>query len=205
MSTIVQKHKDLTVIRSKAYMDLFGCQPSAVFPCTEFAVEAEDPFPIDVFVFTLAAQSGDIDVAVTNGMSNQRMVDADDPEQWARRELIQYFPTCTKAHARRLHRMAWVPLEEGFLLDTHHSVAWEQPAIEGTPWKNGFFLLPLLRSHREFAFEVEGDKASLLWHIPISDAERDYKKAHGSDALIERMEAVKLPWIFDERNRPPLV
>ena len=46
---------------------------------------------------------------------------------------------------------------------------------------------------------------TLLWHVPISDAEIEYKKRHGMDALLDRMDAVKLPWIFDESNRPPLV
>jgi hypothetical protein len=54
-------------------------------------------------------------------------------------------------------------------------------------------------------FEVEGDKASFLWHVPISDEERAYKQEHGADALIDRMEAVGLPWVFDENNRPSLV
>jgi hypothetical protein len=74
-----------------------------------------------------------------------------------------------------------------------------------TPWKNAFFLLPLIKSHQEFVFEVEGDTASFLWHIPISDEERAYKQEHGADALIERMEAVDLPWVFEENNRPSLV
>jgi len=65
--------------------------------------------------------------------------------------------------------------------------------------------LPPIKSHREFIFEVEGDKVSFLWHIPISDEERAYKKEHGSNALIDRMDAVKLPWVFDESNRPPLL
>ncbi len=54
-------------------------------------------------------------------------------------------------------------------------------------------------------FEVEGDKASFLWHIPISAEERAYRQEHGADALIDRMEAVDLPWVFDENNRPSLV
>jgi hypothetical protein len=44
--------------------------------------------------------------------------------------------------------MAWLPLFDGFYLDSHLSVAWEHPAVPGTPWKNAFFLLPLIRSHR---------------------------------------------------------
>ena len=32
--------------------------------------------------------------------------------------------------------MAWLPLHDGFLLDSHHTIAWQWPAVEGTPWKN---------------------------------------------------------------------
>ena len=77
--------------------------------------------------------------------------------------------------------------------------------VVGTLWKNAFFLLPLIRSHREFVFEVEGDPVSFLWHVPISDEERAYKQEHGADALIDRMDAVGLPWVFDENNRPSLL
>ena len=64
----------------------------------------------------------------------------------------------------------------------------------------------LLEPHvREFVFEVEGDPVSFLWHVPISDEERAYKQEHGANALIDRMDAVGLPWVFDENNRPLLV
>jgi hypothetical protein len=46
---------------------------------------------------------------------------------------------------------------------------------------------------------------TFLWHIPISDKERAYKLEHGADALIDRPEAVNLPWVFVEENRPALV
>ena len=57
-------------------------------------------------MYTLETGSGDIDVAVTNGMSDQRMADPGEPHEWMRRELIQYLPKCTEAHARRLHDMS---------------------------------------------------------------------------------------------------
>lgn len=115
------------------------------------------------------------------------------------------FPKCTEGHARRLNDMAWLPLFDGFYLDSHHKVAWPHPAVAGTPWKNAFSLLPLTRSHQEFVLEVEGDRASFLWHVPISDEERAYEQQHGAGALIDRMDAVGLPWVFDENNRPSLV
>ena len=205
MSNILNRHQELTALRAEAYADLFGCPPSSVFPPHSLFKKPDERFLIDIFVYTLETNSGDIDVAVTNGMSDQRMSDPNEPQEWFRRELIQYFPKCTESHARRLHDMAWLPLFDEFYLDNQHSVAWEHSAIEGTPWKNAFFLSPLIKSHKEFVFEVEGDKVSFLWHIPISDEERAFKQEHGADALIDRMDAVNCPWVFDEQNRPSLV
>jgi hypothetical protein len=184
---------------------LFGCKPSTVYPPTALFKKPDERFVIDIFVYPQETQCGDIEVAVTNGMSDQRMAEAAYPTGWHRRELIQYFPKCTEGHARRLHDMAWLPLFDDFYLDSHHSIAWEHAAIAGTPWKNAFFLLPLIESHREFMLKVEGDKVPFLWHIPISDEERDFKRVQGAAALVDRMGAVELPWIFDESNRPSLL
>lgn len=199
------KHRELTVLRVQAFTDLFGTKPVAVFPHHQLTGDPAEPFPIDVFVFPFGTAEGPAVAAVTNGMSDRRMTDPEDAGKWARRELVQYFRECTPAHARRLRHMAWLPLFDGFLLDSLHSVSWPWPAVEGTPWRNGFFLEPLVRSHREFAFEAETDPASLLWHVPISDEERAYKLEHGANALLDRMDAVKLPLIFDEANRRSLL
>jgi hypothetical protein len=192
-------------VRAKTYEDLFGCKPSTTFLPAALLKKPDERFLIDVFVYPQETQWGDIEVAVTNGMSDQRMAEAAYATGWHRRELIQYFPKCTEGHARRLHDMAWLPLFDDFYLDSHHSIAWEHAAIAGTPWKNAFFLLPLIESHREFMLKVEGDKVPFLWHIPISDEERDFKRVQGAAALVDRMGAVELPWIFDESNRPALV
>jgi hypothetical protein len=41
--------------------------------------------------------------------------------------------------------------------------------------------------------------------VPISDEEREHKQQFGADALLDRMQEIGLPWLFDEANRPPLV
>ena len=203
--TPFDKHKALSPVRAKAYEDLFGCKPSMVFTPSALFKKPDERFLIDIFVYPQETQWGHIEVAVTNGMSDQRMAQAAYPTEWHRRELIQYFPKCTEGHARRLHDMAWLPLFDDFYLDSHHSIAWEHAAIPGTPWKNAFFLAPLIKSHREFVFEAEGDKVSFLWHIPISVEECGFKREHGAEALVERMGTSNLPWIFDESNRPSLI
>jgi len=205
MLSPLDKHQALTAVRTKAYEEFFGCEPSATFPPHALFKKPDERFLIDIFVYTVDTDSGEIEVAVTNGMSDQRMVDAADSDIWSRHELIQYFPKCTEGHARRLHNMAWLPLLDGFLLGAHHSITWDHPAVAGTPWRNGFFLTPLIKPHRTDVCEVEGDSVSVLWHVPISDEELAYKKEYGADALIDRLGAVELPWVFDENNRPDLL
>jgi hypothetical protein len=69
----LEKHKALTAVRVKAYGELFGCRPSAVFPPHALSQKPDERFLIDILVYTPETGSGDIDVAVTNGMSDQRM------------------------------------------------------------------------------------------------------------------------------------
>jgi hypothetical protein len=201
------KHMQFTMIRAQAYEKLFGGKPVAFFPSHKFRGKEDGPYLIDVFVYSMemAGDNRPIYAVVTNGMSDQRMAEGDSPEQPRRRELIQYFRECTEGHAKRLRDMAWLPLFDNFLLDAQHSIAWEWPAMAGTPWKNAFFLLPMPNPHQDFRCKIEGDPMSFLWHIPISDAERAYKQEHGANAFLDRMQKAKLPWIFEEANRPVLV
>jgi hypothetical protein len=201
------KHRQLTIVRAQAYAELFGVKPDTFFSAHQLGGTVGGTDCIDVFLYPIEMEGveGPICAAVTNGMSDQRMAEGDSPEQPRRRELIQYFRKCTLGHAKRLRDMAWLPLFDKFLLDSHHSLAWEWPAVEGTPWKNALFLLPIIHPHAEFTIDLEGEPASFLWHIPISDEERAFKQEHGTDALLDRMQEVRLPWIFDEANRPPLV
>jgi hypothetical protein len=201
------QHMAFTAIRAKAYADLFGGKPVKAFPAHELRGESDGPYVIDVLVYSMEMAGDDrpIYAAVTNGMSDQRMAEGDSPEQPRRRELIQYFRECTQGHAKRLRDMAWLPLFDGFLLDNQHSVAWEWPAVEGTPWKNAFFSLPLPKPHQKFSFEIGGDPVSFLWHIPISDQERAFRQEHGANAFLDRMAEAGLPWIFEEAIRQSLV
>lgn len=203
----LQRHMALTAVRGKLFEGLFGGKPVKVYPAHELRNGADDPFLIDVLVyeFEMEGQTYIIQAAVTNGLSDHRMPEGDDPDSPRRRELIQYFYHCTPGHAKRLRDMAWLPLHDGFHLDSHHTIRWEFPAVEGSPWKNALFLEPLLRPHREFTAEVDGDPMSLLWYVPVSDAEREFILGHGTNEFLDRMRVADLPWVFDEETREPVV
>ncbi|MCI0640901.1 MAG: hypothetical protein L0Y72_10050 [Gemmataceae bacterium] len=116
-------HKKLTKIRRHAYDELFFGKPDIIFPALELRNGVDDPFLIDVFAYSMNVESEDSDVyaAVTNGMSDHLMAEGDAPEQPRRREIIQYFRKCTQARAKRLRDMVWLPLQDEFLLDSHHT------------------------------------------------------------------------------------
>jgi hypothetical protein len=201
------RHMELTRIRATAFNELFGDKPVGVFPAHQLVTGPDDPFLIDVLVYALDIEGSDdsICAAVTNGMSDFRRAEGEDPDQPRRRELIQYFHDCTLGHAKRLRDMAWIPLHDEFLLDCFHTIGWEWPAVEGTPWKNALFLESIWAPHRDFVVEVEDEEVSLLWHIPISEEERHSVREEGIDAFLDLMQEANLPWVFDEGNRTPLV
>jgi hypothetical protein len=69
----LERHKALTAVRARAYGELFGCTPSAVFPPHALFQKPDERFLINILAYTLESGSGDNDVAVTNGMSDQGM------------------------------------------------------------------------------------------------------------------------------------
>ena len=205
MIVTMEKHVENTRVRARAFEALFGDKPEKIYPHHLFS-DDEDPYFIDVFIYALEIEDVEEDVvaAVTNGMSDYPMKDPDSG-QISRRELIQYFHECDEDHARKLYEMAWNPLFDHFVLDRYQTIEWPDAPVEGSPWKNAFFVAPLWNAHREFDIDIDRVPASLLWHIPISDEELEYKRKNGSDALLDLMEKAELPWIFDEDNRPPLL
>ena len=91
MSDATALHMKLTNVRGRAYAELFSGKPDVVFAAHQLRNGADDPFLIDVFVYSMnvEGEDGDVFAAVTNGMSDQRMAEGDDPEQPRRREIIQ--------------------------------------------------------------------------------------------------------------------
>jgi hypothetical protein len=141
--------------------------------------------------------------AVTNGMSDLPMYHPEEPDVPVRRELIQYFGVCTEPFARRLHDCAWLPHFDGFALDLDDTISWPDKLVGDL--QHSLFLQSINQVHAEFCVEVDSDEMSFLWHIPITDEELEYKKRRGVVALIDRMEKVGLPWLFDPETRPPLL
>jgi hypothetical protein len=199
-----EKHAALDAVRLPAYAKLFGGEPVRISRAERADTASESWIPIDILVYGAEWKGEKYEIAVTSGMSDRRMVEKDHPELWARRELIQYLRKCTDDDVERLRGMAWLPHHDQFLLEIDDTVG-KLPWKTASQWDNAIFLPPVWDRHRAFQCTVDGDPMSLLWHVPLSDKEREFKRKQGRDTLIERMDAVKLPWIFDRNNRPSLV
>lgn len=196
----LEQHDRLSLARLDAFIELFGGLPVRTHP----ASPGTDPL-VDVWVFAVEGPDGPMDIAVTNGMSDRPMVDEGTGES-IRRELIQYFRRCTRPDVLRLAWLGWLPHADGFLLDERHTVQ-STGLHHGAPnaWCDSFFVESIINQHRDFELTLDGDPMSLLWHIPISVEEREYKQEHGPNALLDLMSDAGLPWIYDEDDRPPLL
>jgi hypothetical protein len=204
MTQEMTRHEEFTTIRVEAYDKLFGHKATEVF--SFHRLKAADTVCLtDVLVYPLEVEGveGPVVAAVTNGMSDFPMYHPEEPDVPLRRELIQYFRVCTEHYAGRLHACAWLPDYDGFALDLDDTISWPDKLVDEL--QHSLFLQSINRRHAEFRVEIDSDEMSLLWHIPITGEELEYKKSRGMVALINRMEIVGLPWIFDPETRPPLL
>ena len=191
-----------SVLRARAYRELFGGEPIRFLPHEVFE---KPPFGgrIDVHIYELPYERGEgqVQVAVTSGLSDYRMVRPGDGTP-CRREIIQYFRECNGSAVARLHDMAWMPLAARFCLDFFETAG---PHPTSGSWPNALFVPPLVQPHANFKLDLDGDEMQLLWHVPLSQAELEFKLKYGLDALLGRMQERDLPWVFDESTRIALV
>ena len=187
-------------LREAAYRELFEgdavrVHPHELFQKPRFGGRIE----VRVYELPYDQQTGQVYVAVTSGLSDYHMVQPQGGSPY-RREVIQYFRECRAEDIGRLHDVAWVPLAGGFSVDFLHT-AGPMPG----EWPGSLFLHPLVTEHAEWKLPLHGEEMQLLWHVPLRQAELDFKLKNGVDALLERMQEIQLPWIFDPLNGPLLV
>ncbi|MEO8097380.1 MAG: hypothetical protein ABI811_06725 [Acidobacteriota bacterium] len=161
-------HDRCTDQRVEAYKTLFQQDPSHIFPYHQFT-RPDDDIRIDVFLYALTYEGRDLVAAVTNGMSDTRMVDPYDPAHFGRREIIQYFAKCKPTDVHRLHGMAYAPHAQGYFLDFQEPTETLQP--------------PGLRRHRQLSLQLDGDAVTLLWHTQRTRADLTYQQADEVEVL----------------------
>ncbi|MDR3508303.1 MAG: suppressor of fused domain protein [Caulobacteraceae bacterium] len=191
-----ETHFALSKTRLEAFATLFGKPPVRTFTFDELDGD-DDSLMIDVLAYAIpqAGPKGQVYALVTNGLSDFPIFDPDEGVT-ERCEIIQYFYEVREEDAQRLYAVAYLAVMENINLADGDAIA-----MAGIPdpfeRPNSLFLRPLVKSHMRFDITIGGDPTTLLWHVPISDAELEYKMSRDVDALIERMAEAETPWVYD--------
>ncbi|HVX91561.1 MAG TPA: suppressor of fused domain protein [Candidatus Paceibacterota bacterium] len=150
------------------------------------------------------AEHGSPWTAVTSGMSARRMnLPAAAVDRPCRAELVSYLPARTHEFTWWLGWLAEFPFIDDTWLGHGHTVYSQQPLFSGSALQHFLILPPLVRTHRDMESEVnvEGDSVALWWVVPITDAEREFKRSNGLDALLDLFDSTGLPMVVDPARR----
>jgi hypothetical protein len=202
----MQRHRALTSIRAAAYKTLFGDSPVDFCPFHRLNADAESNIRIDVFVYELelARDPAPVFACVTNGLSDFEMNADDSSPTTIRHELIMYVRNAGIEHIQFLHRMASLPVAAGFSINELHTIRSPIDELAG-PYPHVLFLKSLVPRHAEFEMTIQNSPTTLLWAIPLSNPELEFKVEKGANALLDLMDAKQLPLIFEPDKRLPLV
>lgn len=186
---------DLFKQRERAYQELFG-EPDIVF-------HELIPFipHVDVYRFP-PSENRNYFTFVTAGMSTVPMtVPASVGRECRRVELAFYAAESKKEYAAMLGELAHYPHDYKTWLHWGHTMPNGNPPelIFGSEALDHFFFAPsMVKADDELGrrLEWEGDPINLLWCIPISSAECQFKLKCGADALCKLLAANEHSLLF---------
>ena len=85
-------------------------------------------------------------------------------------------------------------------LNLHHTINIGQPWIEQSLCEHGYISLPYLDGEKLELFAYGGKTVHCYWLIPITKAERDFKKEHGAEALERLFEEKSINYLDPKRS-----
>jgi hypothetical protein len=80
----------------------------------------------------------------------------------------------------------------GAKLGLWHTVSFGRPWLLGSNCQYGFISLPYLDDPSLEALKTQHSVVNFYWLVPITLAEREYKIAHGAEALVKKFERWRL-------------
>jgi len=86
------------------------------------------------------------------------------------------------------------------MLDLGHTVYFGRPWLPGSACDHGLVSLPYLDGPTLEYLNVNGGRTRFLWLIPITRAERDFKRIHGLEALEQAFERASFDYVDPSRN-----
>ncbi|MFI7545221.1 suppressor of fused domain protein [Actinoplanes sp. NPDC049599] len=80
-----------------------------------------------------------------------------------------------------------------------HTVNFGKELWDGSSLDHGFLSFPYVEAAEFSSFECESGRTAVAWLIPITSAERDYKKENGVEALETLFESHSLDYLNPSR------
>lgn len=192
--------------REAEYVELFGAD----------AVVYDDELPgmvphIDVYVHRPGYCRREFYTLVTSGMSDLRMKlpEGAPRDMPARVELVFYLPPEREPdalYAEFLRTTARFPYDYDTWVSGGHTIpngTPPQPIFPGTPFDTILLIGSVINPDNALGdrLVLGGDRVELLWVVPITGAEREYKRKHGTAALLDLFDKVQHPFAFDPARK----
>ena len=185
---------DWLAVREAHYKRFLGRLDQDVMHSTD----AKSPH-IDIYQFAPTDQR-DYWTLITGGMSDlpqPRVPDGISP----RAEIMLYAPEPRGWMFNVMKGLAEMPFDDDTFLHWFHTVPNGMPMTAEPSLLTNFFFVPPYFEGAEFdTLKVGGDDVDILWMIPITDAELEYKLEHGSEALEELFDEHELSPVIDEQR-----
>jgi len=194
---------DIPGLRTLALWDVQGEELDAYF--REIAPLVPH---VDVYLFKPGYEGRDFCTLVTGGMSDIPMnAPPDIGHEFRRAELVFYCDEPKSEYVQLLRRYAHLAHDlQSWFWEAHTIPNGDPPTplFADTPALDCVLLLNSivrpdndLRSH----LILDGDPVSLLWFIPITSAECEFKLAQGVEALLDVFGQVQHPHVFTGNRR----
>jgi len=190
--------------RERVYVKFFG---------KKFEVDEDeepDGSPIDVYIFEPQGDSRGRErpcyTLVTSGMSDKRMRVPKEVD-FRRAELVLYVDEPTNEQIGVLRFLARLPHQQKTTWYARGTTMTNgqppQPIFEDSELDCFLFLDPLLNDDSEIhkKLEIDEDPVTVLWVVPITDAECQYLLDRELGDFLELLDRKEHPFILDEGRR----
>jgi hypothetical protein len=184
--------------RERHYQRFFGPMTQKVMHSTDFK-----PVHIDIYQFEPTADRP-FWTLITGGMSNERQITPEDcaDHQAPRAEILMYVPSPQGWMFNVLKGLAEMPFDDQTFLHWGHTVPNGKPMTAKPSLLTSFLFLPPYFEEEDFGrLQLDGDVVDFLWMVPITEPEREFAVAQGSQALEDRMREVGMSHILDEDRK----
>lgn len=189
--------------RAAIYRRIFG-PPAEVVP--DPAAASSSIPRVDVSIHPPGFGAREFYTLVTSGMSDLPMRPPQDVERECRRaEICLYVDLPGPTFVKLLRSLARMPFEHGSWLSHGHTLpngSPPKPLFPGSALDTLLVLDTIVAPERHLReqIQLDGDPLNVLWALPITGAECEWKLQHGLPSLLDRFNGAQLSFVLDPQR-----